>query len=334
MIAVEEIAAAHERARIETGWAAWSWASVAAAAVVAGLALFVARSLHSPLGARLLALGCGVWLGGQVVEAVRPDRALLDGLATGVAEAIGAGVALVGAVKVAQAEVRAPSDTRHDGIWSVAGDILDGVDVRRSAIFVAVVMAVLGVLGLLVHEIGSGLSAFNMNKERTVPAFASGFLLFGAACVTYAMGRVDESEATRAFWWTGLAAVFAFLGLDEIIAGHEELQWHTGVYGQLFLAPIVAFGAAAWIVVLRRLLPQRRAALLLLAGAVAWVTSQAIDYVHGPERAEGVPVLIVLEELAELAGSACFGFAVLVGLQARGRRRHTSDSAARSTPRP
>ena len=316
---MEEIGALHERARIATGGVEWSWANVAAAAVVAGLSLLVARSLRSPHSARLLPLGCGVWLVGQIVEALRPDRALLDGVTTGVFEVTGAGVAFLGAVEAARAEAGAPRDNR-EGIWGVVGDMLAAVDVRRSAIALGAAMALLATLGLLVHEVPA-LRVFNMNKEQTVPAFVSGFVLFAAASVTHAMRRAERSEGRYAFWWTGLALVFAVLGLDEIVAVHEELQRLTGVYGQLFLAPVVAFGAAAWVVVLRRLLPHRRAALLLGAGAVAWACSQVIDYVHGRDPEEGIPVLVVMEELVELAGSACFAFAILVALQSRRRLR-------------
>jgi hypothetical protein len=189
------------------------------------------------------------------------------------------------------------------------------------AIWVVVLVIVLGVLGSIEYPGGGGtrapypgggdLRAFDLNKEQTYPATFSALLLFGAGGLALLNGLVRTTDRSEQRGWFLLALIFTFLGIDESTALHEILQDRVHLWGQAVLMPVVLVGVVTWWITLKRLRPQVTAARLFFLGGASWVLSQAIDFALN----EPWGWTVVPEELLEMAGSALFGLALLVALR-------------------
>ena len=186
----------------------------------------------------------------------------------------------------------------------------------------AVVIAVLGVLGAIDVKYQSA-PAFDLDAEAKLPAFAAGLILVCAAAMC---GLAAATEPARRRWpWLVLAAVFTVMALDEMTGLHEELEDDTGVDWQTLYLPLMAAAGIAWLSLLRRLRAVKVAAGLLVAGAALWVSAGVLEAVQwtGPRESEravdGYGILMGMEELFEMTGSACFALAPLIA--ARTHRR-------------
>jgi hypothetical protein len=200
--------------------------------------------------------------------------------------------------------------------------------VRKLLIGIAALMVLFGILGAIVYPGGGALRVFDLNKEQTFPATFSGLLLLGAGGLALLNGVVRCPTLAERRWWLVLAAVFAFLGIDEITALHEAVQDRVHVWGQATLIPIVIAGGIAWVVTLRRLGVHSLAGRLLILAAGTWALSQGIDAALN----EHYGWTIVPEELLEMCGSALFGLSMLVSVrEVAGERRPV---AGRTAPAP
>lgn len=194
------------------------------------------------------------------------------------------------------------------------------VDPVRLAVGFAVVIAVLGVLGAIEVRYEAA-PAFDLDAEVKVPAFAAGLILLGAAAAS-ALAATTE-PAGRRWPWLVLAALFTLMAIDEATGLHEALEDGTGVDWQTLYLPLMAAGGVAWLALLRWLRAVPIAAALLAAGAALWVIAGVLEAIQwtGPmerERAvDGYGILMGMEELSELSGSACFALAPLVTARAR-----------------
>lgn len=196
-------------------------------------------------------------------------------------------------------------------------------DRRARALVLAV--TVLSVAGLLA-ELGAYLlgapdatvELFSLSYERNVPTWAaSSLLVLASALLATCAARAGRD---RAAWWA-LAAIFAFMSLDEAIEIHEHLGGLLPGHGVLFFswvipgALIVAAIAVLFLGFLRRLDPIDRRR-FTIAGAVyvggallmelplGWWTERAGDdnLVYG--------LLDWVEESLELAGATTFVLAL------------------------
>lgn len=193
------------------------------------------------------------------------------------------------------------------------------LDPVKLALVLAGVIGVLGLLGAIEVRYESA-PAFDLDDELKLPAFAAALILLLAAATSVLAARSDPAGGSP---WLGLAALFALMGVDEAVALHEGLEDLTAVDWQVLYLPVMAAGALAWLVALLRV---RRvstvAAILLVAGAAAWAIAGVLESVQwvGPretERAiEGYGILMGVEELLEMSGSAAFALAPLIAARA------------------
>jgi hypothetical protein len=186
------------------------------------------------------------------------------------------------------------------------------------AVTLGTVIAVLTVAGAVyAWESPSWLSRFDLDEERTVPAFFTSLLLIACAAVAL---RLPRSVVSR-----GVAIAFAGLlvlaSLDELAEVHEKLERRLDVDWQLLYIPVFVAAVAVLALFMVALRRNGLGLGLVLASAVCWAGSQLLEALQweddGPAR--GYTSLIVTEETLEMAGSALLLLALLAVSRA-GRR--------------
>jgi hypothetical protein len=176
----------------------------------------------------------------------------------------------------------------------------------------------LGLAGAIAVVMGAGVlrwfgveavgPAFNLDGEGTVPAMLSALVLVGAAT---AAGRVRElGRARRSL--AVIAALFAFMALDEVAGLHERLEIWLATDWQLVYVPLALAAVAAWAGCVPALTPT--GVTLWLGGAAAWGVAQVLEAIQwGAGDVLVHPRLIPPEELLEVIGSSLW----LLALAAR-----------------
>jgi len=199
----------------------------------------------------------------------------------------------------------------------VVGVVIDRIDFRKVAIWIAVVTGVFAVQYVLLHtgnyHNAEKLAVLDMNNEQTLWATFQGSLIWIAAGLSLLIGLLHTGGAEKRRWWLVLGGVLFVLGSDEVIAIHDRFQDATGYPGQIILAPVAVVGIVAWWKVLDELSANRLARTLFITGAAIWAYSQASDILLNPS----FRWTITPEEVGETAGSACWVFALLVWLRVR-----------------
>jgi hypothetical protein len=192
------------------------------------------------------------------------------------------------------------------------------LDPLKLGLTLAALIAALGVLGAIEVRYESA-PAFDLDDELKLPAFAAALILLLAALTAWAAAAADRDGG----WpWIVLAGLFALMAADEVVSLHEGLEDLFAVDWQTLYLPLMAAGGVAWLVALLRLRRLPVAAALLAAGAVAWGIAGVLESVQwvGPredERAiEGYGILMGVEELLEMGGSAAFALAPLIAVRA------------------
>lgn len=168
---------------------------------------------------------------------------------------------------------------------------------------------------------------FSANAEQTFPTWYSSLLLLGAALLLLLISRFKARIAAPERWlWRGLALIFLYLSLDEILSIHEiAAEWiqtdftFTGFFAfgwQLAALPFLLLFAIVYFRFWLRL-PARTRYLFLIAGCV---------YVGGAFVIEGIsaaywdstggisyPYLMIatLEEFCEMLGVIIMIYALL-----------------------
>jgi hypothetical protein len=197
----------------------------------------------------------------------------------------------------------------------------------------------MGVLGIL-NAAGALPEFFDLDEEYTGPALFSAALLLIA---TAAAWRAAQAEAGCDRTLLLLAGCFfAFLGLDELFAVHERVDFHAGIDWQLLYAPLgVAFAWGVWRITgfLGRRGPEAR---MIFLGLAAWVIAQVLEAaVYSPllpsmidvdqmsearidevRHSLGYFALAIPEELLEMVGALLFAVAFARAASRRGTARH------------
>ena len=187
---------------------------------------------------------------------------------------------------------------------------------RAFAIGAALLIAGLAVPGALTVRRGGG-GPFDLDAELTVPALASAALLLCASAAAAAAHATRR--AGRRWHWAGLAALFLLMAIDEATGLHEALEQVSVVDWQTLYLPVIGCAAALWALAYVQLVALER--VLFAGGALAWVTAQVLEALEwtGPldaERAvDGYGILMGVEELLEMTGSALFALAVLLAVR-------------------
>jgi hypothetical protein len=203
-------------------------------------------------------------------------------------------------------------------------------------------VAVLGAAIALLAAMGTAyyasflgvLKPFDVDGELSnyiyFPAIFSGGLLFCGAWA--ALGELHIG-ASPDWAWRGIAAFFAFMGIDELVTIHEHVENLTGVDWQLLYLPVVALGGVFWLAILRSMGPVPLARLMWIGGVAAWLAAQTVEHFevqkltfdsHG-HPVGALPAQILVEETGEMIGSALF----LLAIVAYARRRSASAPSPR-----
>lgn len=168
---------------------------------------------------------------------------------------------------------------------------------------------------------------FDLGIEANVPTLYSAIALLVSATLLWVHGvesrTADDGEHR---YWFGLAAVMAFLGVDEGIVIHEHLSGFFERFmvaeGLLYYLWVVPYGVAfllfglAYLGFLRRL-PRRTTGLFVLAGGVfvggavgvEMLSAQAGELL-GTESLR-FSILYTIEEFLEMTGIVVFIYALL-----------------------
>ena len=189
---------------------------------------------------------------------------------------------------------------------------------RVVAVALGAAIAALAVAGAVyAWESTSWLSRFDLDEERTVPAFFTAFLLIACAAVAL---RLPRSLVSRPFA-IAFAALLVFASLDELAEVHEKLERRLDVDWQLLYIPVFAVAAAVLALFVMALRRNGVGLGLVLASGACWVGAQLLEALQweddGP--APGYAWMMVTEETLEMVGSALLLLALLTASRA-GRR--------------
>lgn len=179
------------------------------------------------------------------------------------------------------------------------------------------------------HQLGLH-ALFDFNQEWNVPSFYSASLIFTIAIVLGGAGLQLKRER-RDGWqsWLMLAAVFAFLSVDEVFALHEDLTYFMrdalnivdGIFYFAWIIPGLGFALAVLVLSVSFLRSLDRGSLVrtLLAGAI-YITGAVVFEMLGGWRWQAVGqsntdllyiFLFTCEETLEMAGMSLMLFTVL-----------------------
>lgn len=175
---------------------------------------------------------------------------------------------------------------------------------------------------------------FDFYHENNFPSYFSALLLLGAAALLAIIGcSTVESFRRYRFHWLLLAAVFAFLSCDEMLALHERLMLPTrqGLHttGLLYAAWIIPYGAAVlalavlywrWFFALPVATRWRFlvAAGLFLMGAIVLEAVSGAEWESHKARTLALDACIFFEDVFEMAGVIVFIRALLLELAREG----------------
>ena len=171
------------------------------------------------------------------------------------------------------------------------------------AVVLAAAIAVLALLGaIFAWEPRPALARFDLDEERTVPAYFSSFLLAACAVLAVLLPRAVLSRAAALVF----AGLLGLASLDELIEIHERLERRLDVDWQLLYIPVFAAGIVVLALFVAGLRRQGFRLELVLAAAVCWAGAQLLEKLQwedgGP--APGYTWMMVVEETLEMAGSA------------------------------
>ena len=173
---------------------------------------------------------------------------------------------------------------------------------------------------------GKLIQLFNFDIEANLPTFFSSLLLLLNGLLLSFIAYTHRKTKTKYLPWVGMAFIFFFLSLDEMITIHEHLIQPTrdlfGTSGYLYYAWIIPYGILAillGIVYSRFLLrlPKRvlllfiLAAVVFLSGAIGMESISAMQ--HDQYGMDNIVyhMMYTVEELLEMSGSTIFCFALL-----------------------
>ena len=167
----------------------------------------------------------------------------------------------------------------------------------------------------------------DFNLEANLPTFFSSLILLCDAILLALIGSRYKSLSQKYWHWLGLAFIFLFLALDEMIQIHEQLRAPmealfntTGIlYFAWFIPYIIVtilIGIAYFKFMMR--LPKRILKLFILAGALfisGAVVMEAISGMYAEQYGESTLayyLMYTFEEFLEMSGAIVFLYALLL----------------------
>jgi hypothetical protein len=199
---------------------------------------------------------------------------------------------------------------------------------------------------------------FNIAREQSLPTFFASLQAVAVGVTALAVRATVTGRGERGGWL--LAGVFwLYVGIDDNAEIHERVgsalrratedsdlvSWWPGFSWQLFLAPVLALGLFASVVVAWRFAERGRP--LLIACLVCFALAQGIDVLEGIDDlfddwaadADLAPYTVghsfrATEEMLEMLGTTAYWWVVLTVLatRLRGRRVRVADAPAVSRP--
>jgi hypothetical protein len=180
----------------------------------------------------------------------------------------------------------------------------------------------------------------DVDAERTLFSWASVGIIFAAAVLAALLAALRPERARPLL---GLAAILAFLSVDDALGIHERLSNRVGdwlpsvselnrIIWPLIYLPLLAYVFVVMVVLahgLRRT-PARlvRLGLALLVTAIVLEMASALLFASGLDRGDlGYEIEAALEEGAELAGWMLLTVGLAVGVTAAGAD-HSAGPAA------
>lgn len=167
---------------------------------------------------------------------------------------------------------------------------------------------------------------FALGAESNVPTLYSALSLLTCAALLALIGAAAASrQGAMRSYWIGLAAIFVFLGADEIIGIHERLiepvRAALGTRGALHYAWVVPYGIATLMIGLLycrflRSIARRSALLFIAAGAIFVTGALGFEMIGGlifeesGDRSLSYIVVQSVEEALEMCGIVLFIYAL------------------------
>ena len=199
------------------------------------------------------------------------------------------------------------------------------------ALFMAVDASVL-VLHVVNELAGFNAVLFNLDEEQNLPTWLSS-LQFAAVTAAAALAGTASAGRERLAWWT-LAAVFLFLSADETALVHEKLAAHAEpVLGGIPKLPVlyspIALACTASALVIAGQVARAVGSSRLLAGGFAFLAASVVLDAADVQALDvsRLRPLIVVEEAAELAGTALLAAVAVATFLVRSCARGDDDFA-------
>ncbi len=204
------------------------------------------------------------------------------------------------------------------------------LDLRTVAAVLFGSIAIIAIIGIVTRVVDPGNAWFDLDSDTdyawppsiisvALPAVWSS-LLFGLAGGAWiVVGWVRRRD--RKWLAAGVfGALLLFLGLDELFSIHERIEHGTGLDWQLLYLPVGMLAAGLLVALAWWTRSEARpAAAMLVAAAASWLIALVLEYLawRGDEQIDGYALLMIPEELLELAGTSLCILAAIVVLQSR-----------------
>ncbi|MDB9781581.1 hypothetical protein OAB88_00545 [Winogradskyella sp.] len=167
---------------------------------------------------------------------------------------------------------------------------------------------------------------FDFNLEANLPTYFSSLMLLADAILLALIGSRYKATGKKFWHWYGLAFIFVFLSLDEMIQIHEQLRAPmealfstTGILYFAWFIPyiiITIFIGIAYFKFMMRL-PKHVLKLFIIAGILyisGAVVMEAISGMHAEVHGEttlAYALIYSFEETLEMSGAIVFFYALL-----------------------
>ncbi len=230
-----------------------------------------------------------------------------------------AGLACVGVVTflVLRHRVRPADPSTAEARGSAASQWLAHLAFTPAMLISGFAVVVVGGIGAWDRLILQRVGWFDLDLESSIASALSALLLVGASAASVLVAARQSSRRLRGVWLAAAGGLVA-LAVDERRALHERLESSTGSDWQLLYLPVFLAGGAFGVVLFRELRSDRLARRLFLGAAGMWCFAQFLEVVQwdGDRQVDGYEEMMVIEEIAEMAGSLL----LIVDLLDRARR--------------
>lgn len=202
------------------------------------------------------------------------------------------------------------------------------VDIRRAALLLFGSVALVGIIGVVTIGLDPENPWFDLDSELglrwpitettlALPAIWSAILFAGGGAGWLLVARLS-SPGWTAWLALVLGCAMLFFALDELFIIHERFEARSGIEWLFIYVPVVAVTATAILGLAWRLRTlAQRVPLMLVVGSLCWAATIPLELAEwrGSEQARFYELMMVPEELLELAGSILIGLAAITVVQ-------------------